>query len=115
MTRLLKHLTLRVCVRTTMALALCSSAQASDAIDPRLTECARHDQRALNLIEHRAEIPAIRSVALFESWNLVLDARAACGKGQFEQAYAAYEAVDAKLLGPASIENGEGLTELEAE
>ena len=56
-----------------------------------------------------------RSSVLFESWNLVIDARAACTDGRFAEALASYEAVDLKLLGPSSIENSEALAELEAE
>lgn len=115
MTNILTRSALRLATRTAIAFTLCSSVHSADAGDPGPYECAMHDLRAINLIEHRAEIPAIRASALFESWSLVIDARAACARGRFEEALAFYDAVDRKLLGPSSVENGEALAELEAE
>lgn len=101
--------------RIAIAVVLCTSVHPADADASGLRECAIHDLRAISQIEHRSEIPGIRSNVLFESWNLVIDARAACASGRFTDAFASYDEVDRRLFAPASIEPSEVQAELEVE
>src|SRR5690606_34618276 len=106
---------LYVASRATIAFVLCTSVAPADADDSGLRECAHYDLRTVTLIEHRSEIPGIRSDVLFDSWNHVIDARAACTSGRFTDAFAAYDEVDRKLFAPGAIEPGEVQAELEVE